>query len=660
MKIMEVEKFRIKLFDFDLSSRLLSKLKILVNSLEGIDFLLKEDTIYLDALNENDYDRLLFRLDSYFKRNNINVFYEENLNNFFINKENEVYEFEKQKLLLIKAKENPFEINEFKDFMDYCDMRLKIQLRDYQYTAAFQMIIGKGGFNFSVPGSGKTIISYAAYGYMLEKKILNKVLIVAPKNACNAWYEEWTTCFNSIPDFINLSNRATKYCCAYLNSSVANHKKIAFINYDKVRSMKSELSNYLNSETSLLVIDEGHKIKNPEAKVTKAVLSACKYSDYRIILTGTPMPNGYEDLYSLFSIYSPNSKILPYNYSTLRKMTKSTVYSEKEKTIMKSIYPYFSRVSKKYLLDNGDIEPATFSVISCEMNNSQRYVYECLNSIYDTYNNEFDDNYILKLRKAIIIRKMQVSANPALLEKSLLDYFNEFVSILMDEDEIDLEYIDREKIAEEFEEIDKRISQDLKSSEINQIINEYKYGGALVNKNIKAINLAKQIIDNGEKVIIWDVFVNNMNTISELCSDRNISNVVINGEVTGEDRKNAIENFRYGEVMLMIASPATLAESISLHKSCQNAIYINRNYNAAQFIQSKDRIHRINMPEGTTAHYYFIENIDSIDEAIDERLELKEKRMLRILDSDELEIGDLTSEENDSMSEEDVLMTFSR
>ena len=108
----------------------------------------------------------------------------------------------------------------------------------------------------------------------------------------------------------------------------------------------------------------------------------------------------------------------------------------------------------------------------------------------------------------------------------------------------------------------------------------------------------------------------------------------------------------------MIANPATLAESISLHKCCQNAIYVNRNYNAAQFIQSKDRIHRINMPKGKTANYYFLINQSTVDETVQERLTLKENRMLQILDSDELEIGGSDLESASFMSMEDVFASF--
>lgn len=110
--------------------------------------------------------------------------------------------------------------------------------------------------------------------------------------------------------------------------------------------------------------------------------------------------------------------------------------------------------------------------------------------------------------------------------------------------------------------------------------------------------------------------------------------------------------------MVLIANPATLAESISLHKVCQNAVYVNRNFNAAQFIQSKDRIHRINMPLGTTASYYFLMNEDTVDESIDERLTLKEQRMLAILDTDEISIGGAEFEDASIMSDEDVNSTF--
>ena len=162
-------------------------------------------------------------------------------------------------------------------------------------------------------------------------------------------------------------------------------------------------------------------------------------------------------------------------------------------------------------------------------------------------------------------------------------------------------------------------------------------------------------------MLLWDIFVHNMDIVRDMLQVRINGPVeLVNGSVTGSERQDAIRRFREGKSMVLLANPATLAESISLHKVCQNAIYINKNFNAAQFIQSKDRIHRINMPEGTTAHYYFIENKDSVDSTVGERLSKKEERMLAILDSDELVIGGSEMEDTNIMSDADVLDTFTR
>lgn len=84
---------------------------------------------------------------------------------------------------------------------------------------------------------------------------------------------------------------------------------------------------------------------------------------------------------------------------------------------------------------------------------------------------------------------------------------------------------------------------------------------------------------------------------------------------------------------VVIANPFAVAESISLHKACHNAIYIERSFNAAHFIQSKDRIHRYGLPAGTVTNYYYLVSEDSIDETIDERLTIKENRLIEIMES---------------------------
>ena len=85
---------------------------------------------------------------------------------------------------------------------------------------------------------------------------------------------------------------------------------------------------------------------------------------------------------------------------------------------------------------------------------------------------------------------------------------------------------------------------------------------------------------------------------------------------------------------MVIANPFSVAESISLHKGCHNAIYLERDYNAANFLQSKDRIHRVGLPAGVETNYYYFISEQSIDSAINERLDLKVKRMEKIINQE--------------------------
>ena len=74
-----------------------------------------------------------------------------------------------------------------------------------------------------------------------------------------------------------------------------------------------------------------------------------------------------------------------------------------------------------------------------------------------------------------------------------------------------------------------------------------------------------------------------------------------------------------------------LAVSISLHKSCHDAIYLDRTYNGGHYMQSLERIHRIDIPPRTKTRYYILQSKNSIDLNIDSRLEDKKDRMLEIL-----------------------------
>ena len=159
-----------------------------------------------------------------------------------------------------------------------------------------------------------------------------------------------------------------------------------------------------------------------------------------------------------------------------------------------------------------------------------------------------------------------------------------------------------------------------------------------------ACNLVKQIISKKDpqtkknsKVIVWCSFINSIKKLEKMLV--NYNPISIYGAIPKDEeddptdnREIRIESFKTDpHCNLLIANPASLAESVSLHKACHNAIYLDRTYNGGHYMQSLERIHRIGIPKGTKTEYYILQSEDSIDLNIDARLEDKKNRMLEIL-----------------------------
>lgn len=648
-----------------LNVRLSMKLKLFLESIDNIEMIYGNDEIIVTFQNieEDQTAKILKELVLFFANTNIKCELDDEYIQAIHNYDNKISNIiNKREIVFALKTSNYADSKEFIKFKKFCDKELVIKLRDYQYESAYLLSVAKNGFDFSVPGAGKTIITYAAYSYYKQFDDVKQLLVIGPKNAYNAWYDEYMTCFGKTPSFENLSNETVNYSKQYLCASIQNYKEITFINIEKIRNLKKELIYFLKKSKPLLVIDEGHKVKNPDASATKIALEIANYVDSKIILTGTPMPNGYEDLYSLTKIISPYYSILPFQYSKLKSFTVRGIDEKDEKKIMNSLYPYYSRVSKKYLINRGELRNPKVNIKFSFMSDEQRLIYDFLDGLITDFSNKWETEFSYILMKAILIRKMQVSANPKLLGKSLLSTFDEIKSQLFcyeEATEIDNKEVEELKLKLDI--ADKEIMREVNQSEAGIIVKKFVSNQLIVNKNQVAVDLAKELLEQNKKVILWEVFVGNMETLKNMIEEElHIIANIINGNIVGKERQNTINNFRNGNLKVLIASPATLAESISLHKSCQTAIYVNRNYNAAQFIQSKDRIHRINMPEGTTAEYFFLINHDSVDEAVGERLELKEKRMLRILDADDIVIGNIEFGENATMSEEDIKESYKK
>lgn len=91
---------------------------------------------------------------------------------------------------------------------------------------------------------------------------------------------------------------------------------------------------------------------------------------------------------------------------------------------------------------------------------------------------------------------------------------------------------------------------------------------------------------------------------------------------------------------MLVTNPASCSESISLHEGCHHAIYLDRTYDCAQFLQSIDRVHRLGLPQTVTVQIHILQASlrggPSIDHLVDAALRAKEMHMRELLEGAEL------------------------
>ena len=151
-------------------------------------------------------------------------------------------------------------------------------------------------------GLGKTIMTLGAV-FALCKQLKAKALIVCPSSLVGNWEKEckkWLlTKLNPLvlkpgveanPVIQNFKNsRGPQFC-------------VMIISYEMLRKHISKINEV--TELQVIACDEGHRLKNVDGNQTIAALMQCK-AKRRIILSGTPIQNDLDELYSIVDFVVP-------------------------------------------------------------------------------------------------------------------------------------------------------------------------------------------------------------------------------------------------------------------------------------------------------------------------------------------------------------------
>lgn len=451
------------------------------------------------------------------------------------------------------------------------------------------------GANFSVPGAGKTTTLFAAYEASRGRELVDALLVVAPKNAFLSWEDELAACYPDQSERPTIARIAGGPSQAL--QALAEDPEIALITYQFLPNVLDAVRSWARRHRIHVVLDESHRIKAGTSGVYAfSALQLTGVATRRDVLTGTPLPNSPEDLRAQLEFLWPGQQILP------EQRLKAEESTELLDQVQRSVSSLYVRTTKQELrLPALDLVP-----IPVVLGRLQRELYELLRSEAKRLAAGFSPLDVRLLRRlgAHVLKLLQAASNPLLLAAA---------------EEVDVEAEDGSWNG--VWELLREIARTEKPAKIT-----------------KAVELAERALDEHEeaKVLIWTSFVQNVLALERLLE--RYGPVTLYGAIaTGSDedadtREGRIRRFHTDPgCRVLIANPAACGEGISLHKACHYAIYVDRTFNAAHFLQSIDRIHRLGLADDIVTRVEVLEARRTIDTRVATRLKAKIDSMSVIL-----------------------------
>lgn len=264
-----------------------------------------------------------------------------------------------------------------------------LQLRNYQVDGMKYILKTRSMILADSVGVGKTNQCLATMCYCYENYNYEKYLYIVPSKLKEQWKFEILK-FTTIPeDFINIFDSPVKlkgeekeqYRIDQINSS-----PILIISYNMVTKYKKYLC---KQKYQFITIDEASKIKNPAVNQTKSIVEIAKsMPNYaiKIFVTGTPIENKLEDIYSIFNII--DKRIFGYSSEFKFNYCKTDLYGNVIKYY--NLKRFKKKISKFYLRRTSDLvwkerPPINYKHVVCEMVGGQKKIYkDCVKGVLDS------------------------------------------------------------------------------------------------------------------------------------------------------------------------------------------------------------------------------------------------------------------------------------
>ncbi len=440
--------------------------------------------------------------------------------------------------------------------------------RPYQEQAIAFAIQRAGAGLMLDPGLGKTAITLAVIDVLRYSKEIRKTLIVAPVRVCQTVWpvegQKWAD-FHHL-SIVNLWGKTD----VIRKALIEGDHHVYLINPESL----VKVIPLLTADFDLLVIDESTKFKDTTTQRYKALRKKLFDFKRRMILTGTPIPNGLQDLFGQMFIVDLGASLG--KYVTHFRMEfchqhPSGFGYELNRGAPEMIY---RRVANSLMrmdaVDHLDMPELIENFIEVKLPDKLRDDYE-----------EMEKHFVLQMEESTI-----AALNPATVGTKLRQMANGFI------------YDD-------------------------QMGSVKRYATRLHTEKLDAL---QELVEEmqGRPLLVAYEFEEDAAMLMERFDGVDLPRAIDLGKAKGAELTRLVDRFNYGEIPLMIAHPASAGHGLNLQNTCHDVCWYGITWNREFYDQFIARVWRQGQPSPyVTVHH--IVCTGTKDEAVMKALDGKDR-----------------------------------
>jgi superfamily II DNA or RNA helicase len=425
---------------------------------------------------------------------------------------------------------------------------LQAELRDYQVEGFVWLSrlahLGMGACLADDMGLGKTVQAIAV---LLERQGKGPSLIVAPTSVCHNWESEIA---RFAPTLLVHRLAEAGERAALIESLGAGDVLLA--SYGLLHQEEETLT---ARSWNIVVFDEAQNLKNSATKRAKA--SRAIEAEFRVALSGTPIENYLEELWSLFNTINPG---LLGSREGFQKRFAAPIERDRKLSAREAlrtlIRPFILRRTKSAVL--GELPPRTEVNVEIELSSEERAFYEAMRrqaiATLAALDGPGGQRKIHIL--AEITRLRRACCHPALVDPS----------------------------------------SGLESAKLAAFL-----------------DLIEELIRNRHKALVFSQFVGHLEKVRAALDARGVCYQYLDGSVPASQRAERVRAFQGGAGDLFLISLKAGGAGLNL-TAADYVIHLDPWWNPAVEDQASDRAHRIGQTRPVTIYRLLVRN--SIEEKI--------------------------------------------